>query len=69
MNKFIGGVIVGGLLGAGIYISGIWKFSVISAFFNTGEDWDPTLGIVIASAVGTFLVGMAVLKMIRPSNK
>ncbi len=59
--------LVGVLFGAGLAISGMCNPRKILGFLTLGDDWDPTLIFVMASAIGINLITFQLILHLRES--
>lgn len=55
----------GALFGSGLVLSGMTDPARVRAFLDVTGAWDPTLAFVMAGAVGTFGLGMALVRRLR----
>jgi uncharacterized membrane protein YedE/YeeE len=60
--KLLGILIAGGLFGAGLAISGMTDPARVIGFLDVFGNWDPALAFVMAGAVGTYGLGMFMLR-------
>lgn len=58
----------GGLFGFGLALSGMTDPGRVIGFLDVSGDWDPSLALVMAGAVGTYGLGMAVARKAREGN-
>jgi uncharacterized membrane protein YedE/YeeE len=58
-------VIAGALFGAGVCISGMIRPSKVLAFLDLGGAWDPSLMLVMASALAVHVVAWRIVKQRR----
>ena len=57
MNKLISAMLVGGVFGLGIAISGMANPAKILNFFDVAGAWDPSLAFVMAGGLAVAFVG------------
>jgi hypothetical protein len=57
MNKLISAMIIGGIFGIGIAISGMANPAKVLNFFDIVGSWDPSLLVVMVSALAVTAVG------------
>ena len=55
-------LVVGGLFGSGLAISGMTDPARVIGFLDVFGAWDPALAVVMAGAVGVYGLGMRVLR-------
>lgn len=60
--RLFGILVAGGLFGAGLAISGMTDPARVIGFLDVFGKWDPALAFVMAGAVGTYGIGMFVLR-------
>jgi uncharacterized membrane protein YedE/YeeE len=58
-------LIAGALFGAGVCISGMIRPSKVLAFLDIGGAWDPSLALVMASALAVHVVAWRIVKQRR----
>lgn len=58
-------LIAGSLFGVGLAISGMCDPARVIGFLDVAGDWDPALAFVMGGALGTYALGMFVLRKTR----
>lgn len=58
-------VVGGALFGAGVCISGMVRPSKVLAFLDLRGDWDPSLALVMATALAVHVVAWALVRRMR----
>lgn len=61
MNKLLSALIIGGLFGLGIAISGMANPAKVLNFFDFAGTWDPSLLVVMVSALAVTAVGYRIV--------
>lgn len=61
MNKLISALIIGGIFGLGIAISGMANPAKVLNFFDIAGTWDPSLLVVMVSALAVTAVGYQIV--------
>ena len=67
-GKIILVLIAGGLFGTGLAISGMTDPARVIGFLDMFANWDPTLLFVMAGGVGTYGLGMVLLRRFGSGN-
>lgn len=55
-------LLIGGLFGAGLAVSGMMNPAKVIGFLDLAGDWDPTLAVVMVSALSVSAIGFAVAR-------
>lgn len=58
-GEIVTALVVGALFGGGLLVSGMANPSKVLGFLDVFGDWDPSLALVMAGAIGVGLVGFA----------
>lgn len=66
LNEIVAALLCGTLFGLGLTISRMVDPAKVLGFLDVAGDWDPTLLVVMASALGVYLVGYP---LVRRKNK
>ncbi|MEX0957477.1 MAG: DUF6691 family protein [Rhizobiaceae bacterium] len=61
MNKLFSALIIGGIFGIGIAISGMANPAKVLNFFDIAGSWDPSLLVVMVSALAVTAVGYRIV--------
>lgn len=61
MPMSLAALLIGGLFGAGLAISGMMNPAKVIGFLDFADSWDPTLAVVMAAALGTAAIGYRVV--------
>jgi uncharacterized membrane protein YedE/YeeE len=61
MNKLISALIIGGIFGIGIAVSGMGNPAKVLNFFDIAGSWDPSLLVVMVSALAVTAVGYRIV--------
>ncbi len=61
MNKIISAVAIGGIFGLGIVISGMSNPAKVLNFFDVAGSWDPSLLVVMVSALAVTAIGYRIV--------
>ena len=67
MNRVISALVIGAIFGTGIAISGMGNPAKVLNFFDIAGTWDPSLLLVMASALAVSAVGYRVVFAARPA--
>lgn len=65
MRLSLASLLVGTLFGAGLAVSGMVNPAKVIGFLDFAGDWDPTLGVVMASALAISVPGFALARRRR----
>lgn len=63
MVKVLVCLLIGGLFGAGLAVSGMMDPAKVIGFLDIVGDWDPTLAVVMASALFVSAAGVALARL------
>ena len=67
MNRVVSALVIGAIFGTGIAISGMGNPAKVLNFFDIVGTWDPSLLLVMASALAVSAVGYRIVFAARPT--
>jgi len=65
MGAIVAGLASGVLFGLGLVLSGMTQPAKVIGFLDVAGDWDPSLGLVMAGAIGIFAPGYRLVERLR----